>query len=66
MTAWDAEVSEVDKFILCDAQTSGGLLIAVPAERADALIDALRTAPTLAAAIIGDIRAGEPHIDVIP
>jgi selenide,water dikinase len=51
---------------LCDAQTSGGLLISVPADRADVLIDALQAAPTPAAAIIGDVRAGEPHIDVIP
>jgi hydrogenase maturation factor len=40
-------------------------LISVPADNADALIDALRTAPTPAAAIIGDVRAGEPHIEVI-
>jgi selenide, water dikinase len=64
--SWDPEITEVDKLLLCDAQTSGGLLISVPAENADTLIDALRAAPTHAAAIIGDIRSGEPHIDVIP
>lgn len=64
-TTWSDDVSEVDRLLLCDAQTSGGLLISVAAEYADDLIDALRAAPTLAAAIIGDVRAGDPHIDII-
>ncbi len=65
ITTWNDDVSDVERILLCDAQTSGGLLISVPADNADALIDALRTAPTPAAAIIGDVRAGEPHIEVI-
>ena len=64
-TSWAPEVASPEQLLLCDAQTSGGLLICVPADRADALVDALRDAQTPAAAIIGDIRAGEPHIDVI-
>jgi selenide,water dikinase len=64
-TSWASEVASAEQLLLCDAQTSGGLLICVPADRADALVDALRAAQTPAAAIIGDIRAGEPHIDVI-
>lgn len=64
-TSWAPEVASAEQLLLCDAQTSGGLLICVPADRADALVDALREAQTPAAAIIGDIRAGEPHIDVI-
>jgi selenide,water dikinase len=66
MVSWSDDVSPYDRILLCDAQTSGGLLISVPADRADVLIDALQAAPTPAAAIIGDVRAGEPHIDVIP
>ena len=66
LTHWDDGVGEVDRFLLCDAQTSGGLLISVPADHADALVEALETAGCLAANIIGDVRAGEPRIDVIP
>lgn len=39
--------------VLADAQTSGGLLIAVPAERADRIVEALRTHGTRAAAAVG-------------
>lgn len=64
-TTWSAELSDIDRVLLCDAQTSGGLLISVAAERADALIDLLRDADTPAAAIVGDVRAGPPHIEAV-
>jgi selenide, water dikinase len=60
------DVAEVDRLLLCDAQTSGGLLISVPAEHADALLAELRRGHSLAAVIVGDIRSGNPSIDVIP
>ncbi len=41
--------------ILADAQTSGGMLIAVAPDRLDALIQALEAEHTLAAAVIGRI-----------
>lgn len=66
ITSWDAAVDEIDRILLCDAQTSGGLLISVPGDRADQLVTELQAAGTLAANIIGDIRAGEPHIQVLP
>ena len=65
ITTWSADVSEVERILLCDAQTSGGLLISINADRADDLLAALRAANTPAAAIIGDIRAGDPRIDVV-
>jgi selenide,water dikinase len=40
-----------------DAQTSGGLLISVPAEKANALLIELRERRTLAAAVIGEVAA---------
>jgi selenide,water dikinase len=43
--------------IACDAQTSGGLLLCVPAERAGACVDELRGAG-LPAARIGEIVDG--------
>jgi selenide,water dikinase len=50
-----------EQYLLADAQTSGGLLLAVAPERADALVAALRARGTLAAAMIGhatDAHAG--------
>jgi selenide,water dikinase len=55
---FDPAVPEALRELFCDAQTSGGLLIAVPAERADALLAALRRERTPAAARIGRIIAG--------
>ena len=55
-----AGVTETTRVLLFDAQTSGGLLIAVPPERADALIAALRREGTPAAARIGRLVAGRP------
>ena len=43
--------------LACDAQTSGGLLLCVPAERADACVAELRAAG-LPAGVIGELRAG--------
>jgi selenide,water dikinase len=51
-------VPEALRILLFDAQTSGGLLIAVPHDRADALLAALRTEGTPAAARIGRIVPG--------
>jgi selenide,water dikinase len=40
---WSPGLSRVDRLLLADAQTSGGLLIAVPAGRAEPLLEALRS-----------------------
>ncbi len=39
------DLAEVDQLLLCDAQTSGGLLVAIPPDRAGDFEDALRAAP---------------------
>jgi selenide,water dikinase len=57
-TAWGEGVTKPEQLLLCDAQTSGGLLIAVAPERAEALIAALRARGTAAAAVVGEIVAG--------
>jgi selenide,water dikinase len=54
------DVDPVLQILLADAQTSGGLLIAVPAERADLVRAALESEGTPAAAVIGAVTAGEP------
>lgn len=49
------DLDEAERLMLCDAQTSGGLLIAVAPEKASALEAALRAQGTLAAACIGEV-----------
>jgi selenide,water dikinase len=39
---WDGSIDEVDKLILADPQTSGGLLMAVSGDRAEEVVGALR------------------------
>jgi selenide,water dikinase len=53
-------LDEGERLLLCDAQTSGGLLIAVPPERADRLLDELRRRGVDAACDIGEVVAGAP------
>jgi selenide, water dikinase len=53
-----AGVAEPIRVLLCDAQTSGGLLIAVDPDRASALIAALEREGTPATARIGRIARG--------
>ena len=64
LTKWDNTISEIMKLILCDAQTSGGLLIAVAANDADAFIAALREAGISEASAIGTIEEGTAEIVV--
>lgn len=45
----------VDARVLCDPQTSGGLLTGIPADRADACVAALRAAGYPQACIIGEV-----------
>jgi len=52
------DLDETERFLLADAQTSGGLLIAVPAEREAALVDALR-ARGVEGVPIGAVESGE-------
>ena len=51
--------------VLADAQTSGGLLIAVAPARTEDLIADLLEAGCLSAAIVGAIAAGEPGISFV-
>jgi selenide,water dikinase len=55
-----AGVDQTARLLLVDAQTSGGLLIAVAAERTDALVAALGREATPAAAVIGRVVTGTP------
>jgi selenide, water dikinase len=61
---WAPGVDEATRVVLADAQTSGGLLIAVPASRTGALEAALHRRGVERAARIGEITAGPPAIRV--
>lgn len=55
---WGDGISEDEKLVLSDAQTSGGLLISVPREKEGVLLSSLRERD-LTGAIIGEIVAGK-------
>jgi selenide,water dikinase len=57
---YEEGLSEEDQLLLCDAQTSGGLLAAIPSESAEATVRGLREAGVSSAVIIGRIGDGEP------
>jgi selenide, water dikinase len=54
---WNGLASD-EQLLLADAQTSGGLLLAVAPEAADQLVRELDARATLAAAIVGRVHAG--------
>ena len=59
---WDDAVSEDDRLLLCDAQTSGGLLISVPEQRLSLLLGELEERGVPTRAVIGSIDGGLPGI----
>ena len=64
---WDGAVSSDQRLILCDAQTSGGLLISVPEERLTQLLSALEGRGVETRSIVGHINDGPAGIArVIP
>ena len=66
-THFGGDVAEVDRLILSDAQTSGGLLLAVPPDLESDLIGELERNDTPARAVIGELVPGEPgSIEVTP
>ena len=56
--------SEASRDLLCDPQTSGGLLVSCAPEAADAVLAAFRKHGHDAAAVIGEIVAAEPVIRI--
>jgi selenide,water dikinase len=55
---FDAALSEVDRLVLADAQTSGGLLLAVPPAGVETLLTELRRRRTPAHVVVGEITDG--------
>ncbi len=59
-TTFDAALGETDRILLADAQTSGGLLLAVSEAALPRLLEALRARGTPAAAVVGTVTDGPP------
>ena len=60
-----ADWSEADRDILCDPQTSGGLLVSCAPDVAEAVLDVFRRHGHHAAAIIGEVVEGPARISIV-
>jgi selenide,water dikinase len=64
--SFSEEVDHAKQVVLFDAQTSGGLLISVPAERTDALLAALEAHGVETRAVVGEVvEQSEKLIEVV-
>lgn len=61
-TTWSSDIPALNKIILADAQTSGGLLIAVPKAHVNGMLKALHGAGVGEASWIGCFTKSKPHI----
>jgi len=67
VTAWDTSVSQEAKLVLCDAQTSGGLLMSVPSSKVPELLKALSQRGVDEAKVVGEVvERGERELEVLP
>ena len=57
---WDPGLDDDDRLLLCDAQTSGGLLISVPEARLPQLLAALEARNVATRAVVGGVHEGAP------
>ena len=68
LVGWDRSADEATRLVLCDAQTSGGLLVSVPAERLGRLLEELKGRHVSPSAVIGEVldpdSLGEQRISV--
>jgi len=61
----DASLGEVDRALLTDPQTSGGLLVACAPEAVDEVLAIFRRDGFGQAAVVGELAAGEPVVNVL-
>ena len=63
---WHSDLGEREQLLLCDAQTSGGLLIAVAADQKETLLKELKAAGVAGSAVVGEItEASEGRIEAV-
>ncbi len=55
-------LGDIEFTILADAQTSGGMLISIPEERSEALVNSLVANQTLYSSVVGKVFDGDPGI----
>lgn len=64
--SWHPDLTEREQLLLCDAQTSGGLMISVASDQTEALLSELQ-ASGVSGAVLGEITEGpEGQIKAIP
>ena len=64
---WHPDLTEQQQLLMCDAQTSGGLLMSVAAGKVDVLLSQLHESGVSVATVIGEITEGPMEkIDVVP
>ncbi len=59
-----AGVTDVERALLTDPQTSGGLLVACAPQAAQAVLDLFREQGFADAAVVGEMTAGDPLVRV--
>ena len=62
----DPAIGDAQKALLTDPQTSGGLLVACAPETCDEVLAIFRSEGFAEAAIVGEIVAGAPEVEVLP
>ena len=62
---WDEKLTDADRFLFADPQTSGGMLISVAEESVDELISRLRDVGSLAHVVIGEIVPGSGVVEAL-
>ncbi len=60
---WRQELTEREQLMLCDAQTSGGLLMSVERSKADTLLAELQASGVVGAVVVGAIAEG-PEVEI--
>ena len=64
---WHQDISQESRLLLCDAQTSGGLLMSASSDRVDDLLAALEAEGVAGARVVGQVlEDGVQGIEVVP
>lgn len=64
--AFPAGMTKTRQTLFFDPQTSGGLLISVPADKGESLVSALRAKGVVAAALVGEVlSAARPNLEIV-
>lgn len=62
---WADDLTDADRFLMADPQTSGGMLISVAEDSLDELLSRLRDVGTLASDVVGEIVPGPGVVEAL-